>query len=496
MLYLTALLHNKRASKYSRLSLSALFAIFLASCASMSDYQKPELATTQPYNDDNAFSFTEVNHDNVKQDVSHNKLLEKQWWALFKSAELNTIIEQAIAGSPELQIAQATMKQAQANFEAEKASHLPKANLTTGVTRQKFSGASVGFPDESNTIFNLYDLSIDLSYNIDLFDKDENITLVAKNSMIHQQLKQQSTYLTLIANVVNQYIQLAAFADELDNRKQILQIEQQRLALLKAEALLGGYPKAALLSQQDQVSQAQIAVATIEKNYVFSQHQLAILMGLTPVNKITSIPSLTQLQLPNNLPLSLPSQLVNQRVDIQLAQNMINTRYAQLGIAVANQLPQITLSGSYGVLSQRSSTLFDPASIIWNAAAGLTQPLFNSGELALRETAALGALEESRALYQQTVLAAFQQVEDSLSALSYDAKMHAQASDYQQRRKNELAIKEQEQALGMVSKLAVLSIKQQHFEANISRINHSAKQLLSTVALFQALGGGWSIAPE
>lgn len=465
--------------------------LLLISCSITPEYQAPSLPSTQQYTHIATSSIIGGDNNNTSQQLIHENNLPAQWWTLFKSEQLNILIERALKASPELAAAQAVIRQAQANYLARGVTNLPSVDLNTGVSRQKFSGASVGIPDAETTILTLYNASIDVSYTIDLFSKNKNSQQVAKSQLAQEQWRHKATHLTLTANLVSQYIQLAALNDELQQQQKLQAIEQSKLALLTQDIALGGTAKAALLTQKNLINTQQKTQRNIEKQRIFAQNQLAILIGTTPAQLVLSLPTLKEMTLPPTLPVSLPSQLVQQRPDIQLAESVIKTKHAALGIAIANQYPQLTLSSSYGTLALDHSDLFEPASVVWNAAAGLTQPLFNSGKLKQKEAAAQAAFEQSHARYQQTVLVAFKQVADSLRALDYDAQTHHQALASEKNTADLYALSQQEKQLGALTKLDLLSAEQALHQAKINSIQAQAAQLADTVALFQSLGGGW-----
>ncbi len=488
------------------ITLSALV-MLTTSCSLMPDYKAPIIAKVDQYSHiaepKKIAEPSEIgdNQLNNEQTILYNNKLSAKWWRLFNSEQLNTLIRQALKANPELSAAKAAIEQAKANYRAQGSLDLPTVDLNAGISRQKFSGASVGIPDAPASTLTLHNASLDVSYNLDLFDKNKNTQLLAKNQLNQQQWQYKATYIMLTANVVNQYIQLAALDDELVQGKKLQEIEQTHLLLLTEDEQLGGSSKTRVLAQKNNLLNAKKIVYNIQKQRDFIHHQLAILMGIIPAQLNINSPmfeqlplnkaTLDNLTLPTNLPLSLPSQLVQQRPDIQLAENLIKTRYAELDIATADQFPQLTLSASYGTLSPDFSDLFTPASIIWNAAAGLTQPLFNGGKLKQQKKGAQAALEQANGLYQQAVLLAFKEVADSLRALNYNAQAHSETIKMMQTSESLLALTEQEKALGVLSYLQSLETKKRYHQAKIQQIQAQAIQLTDTVVLFQTLGGGW-----
>ena len=197
------------------------------------------------------------------------------------------------------------------------------------------------------------------------------------------------------------------------------------------------------------------------------------------------------LELPQQLPVSLPSSLVRQRPDIRASESLLHAASAQVGVATANLYPQLTLSGSYGSEAVKPGTLFSGGTAVWNLGAGLLQPLFHGGELSAKRRAAVAAYDQAAAQYRATVLQAFQNVADVLRALDADARTLQAQADAEAAARDTLDLTQKQFQLGAVSYLSLLNAERQYQQTRISLVQAQAARFADTAALFQALGGGW-----
>lgn len=472
-------------------------ATLLAACSLNPAYQSPAPSTVTRYTDTELPASVGASSVSSSQQLVVGGQITEKWWRLFNAEVLDQLVATTLQNNAELSAAAAAIEQAQQGYYAQRGMRqLPAVDLNAGIVRQKFSGASVGFPDVPNTTLTLFNASVDVSYNVDLFGKEDNLTLLAQQQRDQSYWQREALYLMLVANVVNQAIELAALTDQLDEYQQWRKLVQQQLNLVQQDILLGGAAATAVLPLQRQLTLLSTTQLELQKKQAFARHQLAVLSGQSPSQPVLAALSLQQLSLPQTLPVSVPSHLVQQRPDIQLAENVIKSRYAELGIARANQLPQLSLNAGYGTLTTDSANLFEPASMIWDVGAAISQPLFRAGELKHKKAAAEAGLKVANAQYQHAVLQAFKQVADSLRALEYDGAAHAEALVALQRDTALLNQLQQQYQLGAISQQQLLQEQLQLHQSKIALIQAHAAQLSDSVALFQALGGGKKSVPD
>ncbi len=247
-----------------------------------------------------------------------------------------------------------------------------------------------------------------------------------------------------------------------------------------------------VLAQQTQLAQTQAILPSYEKELASARHRLSVLTGRLP-SEAGSLPefSLAELQLPGDVPLSLPSSLVRQRPDIRASEALLHAASAQIGVATANMYPQINLSGSYGSEAISSSGLFKTGSTVWGLSGGLVQPLFHGGELSAKRRAAIAAFDQAAAQYRATVLQGFQNVADVLRALEADANTLKAQAEADSTARDSLELTQKQFRLGAVSYLSLLNAQRQYQQTRLGLVQAQAARFADTAALFQALGGGW-----
>ena len=413
-----------------------------------------------------------------------------QWWTLFHSPQINSLIEQALEKNPSLQAAQASLRQAQENVYAEEGVLLPSADLNAQSTREQISGASFGAPRAIGP-FSIHTASVNVSYPLDVWGgtRREVESLAAQAD--YQRFQLEAAYLTLTSNVVLAAVQEASLRAQISATQDIIQIESDQLEVLRQQFDLGGTSRVAVLAQEATLAQTRATLPTLEKQLAQQRNLLSVLAGRFPSDEPQETFDLTRLTLPQDLPLSLPSKLVEQRPDVRSAEETLHSASAQIGVATAAMLPQITLTGSWGRTATQPSGLGSPANAVWSYAAGLTQPLFHGGELLHQKRAAVAAFDSAAAQYRNTVLSAFQNVADTLRALESDANALAAQVEAERSAFDSLALQRQQYQFGAITYTSLLNAQQTYQQAHINLVQAQANRFADTAALFQALGGGW-----
>jgi NodT family efflux transporter outer membrane factor (OMF) lipoprotein len=229
----------------------------------------------------------------------------------------------------------------------------------------------------------------------------------------------------------------------------------------------------------------------LQKQLEQERNQLAAYLGTRPDRFDGPTVMLADLTLPEDLPVSVPSQLVEQRPDIQAYEALVHSATAQLGVATANLLPQFTLSASYGREGPNLGDLFTPAGIVWSLAAAVTQPVFEGGTLLARKRAAQAALDVAAAQYSSTVNTAFQSVANALVAIRRDAETLQASLQSAQAAEASLKVAQAQFQAGGITYVSVLQTEQTYQSARLALVSAQSARFTDTVALFQALGGGW-----
>ena len=484
---------------FKKLSISCGVLLVIANvvtgCAVGPDFQSPASPDVNGYTPEPLALKTASDSNAAGGEAQHFVLgldIPAQWWTLYESPALNALIERAISANPDVQAAQAALRVAQENVAAQKGTLFPSIDASFTPSRQKVPTGSVTSNATSGaTIYSLHTAQVSVSYIPDVFGGNRRAIESQEAQAEYSRFQLQAAYLSLTANVVTTAIQVASLDAQLKATRQIISLESEQLDLLRKQAELGQIAGVGVSAQEAALAQAQAAVPLMQKQLDQQRNLLIALTGRFPSEQLSEQLELPKLRLPQELPVSLPSRLVQQRPDVRAAEAQLHTASALVGVAEANMLPQFTLTAAGGSAATQFSDLFTSGTGFWGIAGGVTQPLFQGGTLLHRKRAAEASYDQSAALYRSTVIAAFQNVADSLRALQLDAESLKAASVAEQATKNNLEIARRQVQLGDISYLALLSSEQAYQQALINRIQMQASRYADTAALFQALGGGW-----
>ena len=466
----------------------------LAGCAAGPDFHRPAPPAAASYTPDAlpAETAEAKGAAGAPQRFVPGQEIPSQWWALFRSEELDRLIRQALADNPTLAAAHARLREAEENRRAQAGALWPRVEGNASVRRQKSSGASSGQRAIDTTPFTLHSASVSVSYAFDLFGGTRRELEALQALVEYQRLQLEAAWLTLTANLVATAVQEAALRAQIRATREIVTAEERQLSLVEQRFLLGGGSHPEVLAQQAQLAQTLATLPPLEKQLARTRHRLAVLAGRFP-GEAESLPvfDLDGLDLPRELPVSLPSSLVRRRPDIRAAEELLHAASARVGVATANLYPQITLTGSLGSEAPGIRDLFGSGTSFWGLGAGLLQPVFKGGELTAKRRAAFAIYDQAEAQYRATVLQAFQDVADVLRALELDAQTLKAQADAEAAAKVSLDLARERFELGAASYLTLLDAERRHQQAGIVLVQAQAARFSDTAALFQTLGGGW-----
>jgi NodT family efflux transporter outer membrane factor (OMF) lipoprotein len=467
--------------------------VTLAGCAVGPDFKTPDASKTERYTAETLPQQTASTAvaGGEAQTLRSGASIPAQWWQLYGSDLISQRIEQAFAHSPNVAAAQAALRQAQENLNAAVGGYYPRVDGNASVARQKANAATLTPGASGGYIYNVYGATVDVSYTLDLFGGVRRSVEAQAAQADYQQYQLEGTYLTLASNVVTATVQEASLQAQVTATEDIIKALEEQQRITEKQYELGGVALTDVLSARTQLEEIRSTIPALRQQLAQTRNQLAIYLGRLPSEQEAATLDLAQFKLPQDVPLSLPSQLAQQRPDIRAAEAQLHAASANVGVATANLFPSLTISGSYGSQSARDADLFKSATEVWSVAAGLTAPIFHGGELRARKRAAVAAYDESLANYQQTVLQAFANVADSLHALNNDADaLQSRYAALTSAEKN-LDLVQRSYRAGAVGYLNVLVAQRQHQEAKVNFIAAQAARYTDTAALFQALGGGW-----
>lgn len=469
-------------------------ATLLSGCAVGPDFVRPVAPVVSSY----------TSEPLVKQTVSttvaagaaqtfvDDEKIPHQWWTLFQSAALNKLIEQAIKNNPSLQQAEAALKVAQESVYAQQGAYYPTISANYSASRQKEALGTVSSAAASGaSLFNFHTAQLNVAYSADVFGGNRRAVESLQAQADYQRFQREAVYLTLISNVVNTAIQEASLRAQIKATLAIVMIEKNQLDLFQRQLLLGAIPEANLVAQIAQLAQTEALLPPLRKQLAVQRDLLSALVGQLPSEALPEVFEFSMLQLPQTIPLSLPSQLVEQRPDVRAAEEQLHAASAEVGVAKANMLPQFTLSANGGSVATQFSQLFKSGTGFWSLVGGITQPIFDGGTLLHKKRAAEAAYEQAAAQYRSTVIGAFQNVADTLQALQFDADSVQTAAIAERAANDSLTIARRQVELGDIAYVTVLSAEQNYQQSLIGLVQAQTNRYADTAALLQALGGGW-----
>ncbi|HMA51085.1 MAG TPA: efflux transporter outer membrane subunit, partial [Magnetospirillaceae bacterium] len=339
--------------------------------------------------------------------------------------------------------------------------------------------------------YSLYTAQLSLSWAPDFWGATRRAAEAAEAQEQGTRFQYEAASLTLSANVVVTVIEEASLRAQLAANRRLLAIAHELTEKLERQRAIGTASELDLLAQRSLEAQMAQALPPLEKQLAQTRDALAALLGVTPAELTGDAITLDDLTLPGDLPLSLPSKLVEQRPDVRAAEEAMHEASAEVGVAVAAMLPDITLTGTLGSGALTPSKLFTPGNGFWSVGSSLSQTLFDSGALLHKRRAADAALDQAGAQYRAAVLGAFQNVADALEALRTDADAQKAAAEADQAAKKTWDLAQRQRDIGMINLVILLDAEQSYQQAEINLIATRAARLSDSAGLFQALGGGW-----
>lgn len=489
-----------------------LAAAALASCAVGPDYAPP------PAPEASRFTPEPTASPGEGQRFAQGKDIPAEWWTVFKSKPLDALVRESLQNNPSLQAAEAAVRIAYFTAEAQKGGFYPQVLLTSNdsqnlesnnrsynsvnptIFRQAFptpgnfiTGIPVPNPPQNspNAPYGLFLKQLTVSFTPDVWGGNARAVESLEAQTEQQNWQLEAAHLALTTNVVVAAIQEASIRGQIEATKNIISILRESLDILNRQYAFGSIAKADVIAQEAALAQAEQTLPPLEKQLAVQRDLLTALAGRLSFEGPGERFELANFKLPATAPVSVPSQLVAQRPDIRAAAANLHQASAAVGVAIANRLPNVTLSANVGASAFHMAQLFTPGTGLYSAAANLSQPIFDGMSLLNKQKAAEAALEQADAQYRSTVINAFQNVADALRSLQSDAKAVSTARKAEDAAKRNLDIVRMQLKYGQVSQIAVLYAQRAYLLASLSRVQAEATRLSDTAALFMALGGGW-----
>jgi len=484
----------KLFSAMRSLPIISLICLLAAGCAVGPDFRPPDAPAVNRYAPEPVPDVTvsAPGADGAAQRFVSGQDIPGQWWTLFRSEALDRLIRKALRDSPTISAAQARLREAEENLRARGGTvYSPSLDGNFSAYRQKATGASYGQPGAGANTFSLFNASVNVSYNLDIFGGNRRELEALRAQVDYQRFQLEAAHLALTSNIVTSAVMEASLRAQLQATKEMAEMHGKQLELVSSKFRLGGASRPDVLEQRTLLAQTLAAVPPLEKEVAKTRHQLAVYAGSFPGEGGIPEFRLEEINLPVDVPVSVPSELVRRRPDILASEELLHAACAQVGVATANLYPKITLTGSLGSNAVRIEDLFTSGSSVWSLGAGLLQPLFHGGELSAKRRAAVAAYDQALALYRETVLDSFREVADSLRSLELDAQTLRAQADAEASAREALASVETQFRIGAVNYLSLLVAQLQYKVASINLVKARAARFADTAALFQAMGGGW-----
>jgi NodT family efflux transporter outer membrane factor (OMF) lipoprotein len=452
-------------------------------------------------------------HGGETQHLIAGRDLPFEWWQLFQSKELNSLIERAFEANPTIAAAQAALGQAQELVYAQQGYYYPQVDATYQFERHKISGNLTndqapgvqgdghnllpplqnphGPPYTEPLYYNFHTAEVSVGFVPDVFGSNRRQVESLQAQTEAQRFALEATYLTLASNVAAAAIQEASLRAQITATNEIIAANTKSLQVLREQLRFGLAMRIDVAAQEAVLAQAKATLPPLQKQFEQIRDLIRALVGNLPNEDVTETFTLEAMRLPQELPLSLPGKLIEQRPDVRAAQAQLHSLNAQAAVAVAAMLPQFSITGSVGGNADELPWLFRTGGSFWNVVADATQPLFHGGTLLHQKRAAEEALKQAAAQYRSTVITAYQNVADSLHATLSDADALAADWEAEKAAKVTLELTQRQMELGYVNYLTLLSAEATYQQALLNRVQAQAARFSDTVALFQALGGGW-----
>jgi NodT family efflux transporter outer membrane factor (OMF) lipoprotein len=501
--------------KWIRSTLLVSSVALTASCAVGPRYHRPEAPVNAGYAPTPLpeSSASAPVHGGEAQRLIGDRDIPFEWWELFQSPALNALVERAFRANPTIAAAQAALVQAQELVYAQRGYFFPTIGANYDFERQKISGNftvddSPGTQGDGHNLnpplldlqhtphtaplfYNFHTAQLTVGFVPDVFGANwrQVESLAAQRDA--QRFALEATYITLASNVVAAAIQEASLRAQIEATRQIIEADEKSLQILRDQFQLGFAMRIDVAAQETALAQAQATLPSLQKQFEQTRDLIRALVGNLPNQEVPETFELEALQLPPELPLSLPARIIEHRPDVRAAEAQLHAANAQVGVAVAAMLPQFSITGAYGGNADEFAWIFRHGGPFWSLVGNVTQPIFEGGTLLHRKRAADDALKQAAAQYQSSVLTAYQNVADTLHASLSDADALVANVRAENAAKVTYDLTRRQMEVGYVNYLILLNAETTYQQALIQRVQAQATRYGDTVALFQSLGGGW-----
>jgi NodT family efflux transporter outer membrane factor (OMF) lipoprotein len=517
--HIKALLHGVGLTFRVRITKTRLVALGLSGlicgCAAGPNYRKPEAPAGAGY------SPTELPETSSPAPIGGGAVqrfiagrdISFEWWELFQSTALDSLVKRALKANPNISAAQASLAQARQQVAAQQGLYFPSVAAGLQAERHKVSGntnssETVGVqgngvnllpakedpnhtPHNQPSYYSFYTAGLSVGFVPDVFGGNRRAVEFLAAQADTQRFALEAAYITLACNVVAAAIQEASLRAQIRATEQIIWADERSLQILRDQFRLGFAMRLDVAAQEAAVAQARTTLPPLKLQLEQTRDLIRSLAGNSPNDDVPETFQLDALRLPPEMPLSLPSKIIEQRPDVRAAAAQLHAANAQLGVAIAALLPQFSITGQYGGNATQVSQVFRSGGPFWSLFGDISQPVFQGGTLLHQQRAAREALKQTAALYQSAVVTAFQNVANTLHVSLSDSVALAADLDAEKSAKMTYDLTQRQLQAGFVTSLTLLNAESAYQQTLLTRVQAQAARYRDTVALFQALGGGW-----
>jgi NodT family efflux transporter outer membrane factor (OMF) lipoprotein len=480
--------------KYRFAAAASCAALLLSGCAVGPDFVEPAAPNVDGYTREHLAprtSSTDTKFGESQHFVAGAEI-QAEWWRVFRSPRINSLVQQAIVNNPNLQSTIASLRSAKELVAAQQGKYFPFIQADFNPSRQQASSQISGPLANPNIyLFNLYTAQVSVSYTFDIWGLNRRTVESLQALADSQSFQVEAAYLMLISNVVGAAVQEASLRAQIDATYQLIDINKKMLGVLRNQLTTGYENRIDVAAQEAALAQIEATLPPLRKALQQNRDLITALIGHFPSQEPAETFKLADLRLPIDLPLSLPAALIEQRPDVRSAEEQLHSASALVGVAIANMLPSLTVNAGAGYTSTALSSLFTGPNLFWNVAGNVTQPLFDGLTLLHTERAAQATYQSAAWTYRSTVVGALQNVADSLRAIQNDADALKAARAFEKAAKISLDLSQQQMQTGQANILFLLNAEVSYQTAVLQVVTAQAARLSDTVALYTALGGGW-----
>jgi NodT family efflux transporter outer membrane factor (OMF) lipoprotein len=468
-------------------------ALLLTSCAVGPDFLHPAAPDVDRYTKEPLTPRTSSTDAQTgqSQHFVQGRDLRQEWWRLFRSRALDALIERALNNNPTLQSAIATLRAANQAVYAQEGKFFPLVEGNFNPTYNRTSAILAPIPANNNLVYQLHTAQLQISYTLDVWGLNRRTVESLKAQADAQRFQVEAAYLTIVSNIVVATINEASLRGQIDATNQLISINTKMLDILRRQLETGYASRNDVALQEAALAQVEATLPPLRKALQQQRDALAALLGDYPSREPRQTFKLADLHLPDDLPVSLPSQLIEQRPDVRAAEEDLHSASALIGVAIANILPNFTINGNVGYINTALAGLLAPQNLFWTIGGNVTQTLFDGGTLSHQLQEAKDTYNAAAWTYRSTVVTAVQNVADSLRAIQNDADALKAARDFERAAKISFDLAQQQMQTGYANILILLTAEQTYLQAIIQVVQARAARLSDTAALYQALGGGW-----